>query len=140
MHSAGHLLDLALLALRPDFVATKAAHFEGNCSVEYIGAVAPDQRPAFLAQLQAAVDSLLERDGKVSCAIDSSSGFRTVQYEGGVAAGCGGTHVSRFREIERIVIDKISKKGKLVKVKYSVPHASSSSSSSPGSAAQSPAP
>jgi Ser-tRNA(Ala) deacylase AlaX len=118
LHSAGHLLDVAMLANRPDLTASKGAHFEHNSNVEYKGVVAPEDRASLVDKLQVTMDALIEKDADIITGIDAQ-GFRTVSYAG-LTGGCGGTHASRFSEIGRVKIEKISKVKENIKVKYSV--------------------
>ena len=52
MHSAGHLIDLAMAKVgRGDLVPTKCYHFMDGAYVEYEGAVASDDRQKLVENL-----------------------------------------------------------------------------------------
>jgi Ser-tRNA(Ala) deacylase AlaX len=119
LHSAGHLLDVAMGIQRPELKASKGAHFEGNSNVEYKGALTPEERIELKIKLQDTIDSLIKNDGDITGLFER--GFRTVDYGGDHGlGGCGGTHASRFSEIGKVSIEKISKVKDNIKVKYSV--------------------
>jgi alanyl-tRNA synthetase len=103
---------------RPELIASKGAHFEHNSNVEYKGALSVEERVELTVKLQDSMDKLIEEDGEITVGLDEM-GFRTVTYAG-LTGGCGGTHASRFSEIGKVRIEKISKVKDSVKVKYSV--------------------
>eukprot|EP00908_Phaeocystis_cordata_P009040 Transcript_19765.p1 GENE.Transcript_19765~~Transcript_19765.p1 ORF type:complete len:263 (-),score=78.78 Transcript_19765:320-1108(-) len=121
VHSAGHLIDTAMArcdvgedVLKP----TKGYHFAEGAYVEYAGALSVEEREALLPRLQAALDQLVEEALPVEVST-ADDGGRVVSI-GGVGCGCGGTHVSTLDQIGRVTLKAIKKKGKALRVSYSV--------------------
>ena len=146
LHSAGHLLDLAVRSVVADLqptvplVASKGYHFPDGPWVEYEGALASASPAAFQAAVQQACQPLL--------AADVPTTVREVDAAGCVAAGlapgdiahlpagtsvrivavgdasnvcpCGGTHVERAGEIGALVVTKVSSKKGKTRVCYEV--------------------
>lgn len=111
LHSAGHLLDCAVLqAGIKNLKPVKGFHFPEGPYVEYEGAIeSPDEATA---QLQKILDDLVSKNLKIEVSVLSSreaekQGFNAfpgkpvclVRLEGFSACGCGGTHVNSSSEI-----------------------------------------
>lgn len=138
LHSAGHLIDVAMSNIGYDFIPTKGHHFPDVAYVEYTGDIPNDKRDAAVGQLQAALDALLAEGrtmGSESVAyeeIGAKCGGATPSYmpvgkparivtiAGEPGCPCGGTHVGNIKDIGRCVVTKIVKKKKNVRVCYEV--------------------
>lgn len=134
LHSAGHLLDIAVQRLGYPLVPGKGHHFPEGSYVEYIGNV-PD-RDAALASLNVECAKIIEETKEeVSVnllAIEEAQKLFTVpaflladqfvrfvkltQEDNGCP--CGGTHVKHVNEICRIQVTRLQKKGKNLRVSY----------------------
>ena len=60
IHSAGHLLDIAMVRTgRTDLIASKGYHFQEGPYVEYIGAVDEKERPSLKEELEKHCNDLI---------------------------------------------------------------------------------
>lgn len=131
IHSAGHLLDVAVYALNLPIKATKGFHFPEGPYVEYDGVVEnPEQ---LLAALEVKVNELVDQNIPVRRTLLTEDeayvkGFhaplgksvRVVHFEGDAGCGCGGTHVRNSGEIGKVTIRKISSKQGKTRIAYSI--------------------
>ncbi len=136
LHSAGHLIDLAVTELDIPWVAGKGAHYPHMSFVEYDNGGTPH----YEADVQAITDKLAELSrstyenkilfvpvvemGKyckhVPDNIPTNKPSRIVLYADDFGIPCGGTHVKKVSDIGRIVITKVKSKGGVTKVSYAV--------------------
>jgi Ser-tRNA(Ala) deacylase AlaX len=65
-HSAGHLIDVAMLNCGFGFHPTKGYHFPDSPYVEYAGIIEPEQREKARLQLQEEVEQLIGKGGVVN--------------------------------------------------------------------------
>ena len=118
VHSAGHLIDVAMgasgCALRP----TKGYHFTPGAYVEYDGKLEASEREALLPKVQAALNALI---GKAVPTVvrESEDGVRIVSV-GGQDCPCGGTHVKDTAELGAVKLEAIKTKGKVTRVSYTL--------------------
>lgn len=135
LHSAGHLVDMAIDRIGLGWIPGKGYHFPQGPYVEYRGSLAQDKSELIKRIESTARDILgeahrtetrfVERDELerlcrfVPDFIPGGKPTRVVMYgEFGVA--CGGTHVSELHEIGTLTIRKIKAKGDVVRVSYAV--------------------
>ncbi|KAJ3000668.1 hypothetical protein HDV02_004353 [Globomyces sp. JEL0801] len=119
LHSAGHLLDVALSCIRPDLVPSKGCHFPSSSYVDYVGEIPAADRMDVVQKLQHQIDVLIRTEIPVT--IDVSGARRTIQFGTFSPGECGGTHVSNTKELTGMVVDKIQKVKQSVRIKYSFP-------------------
>jgi len=129
---------------RADLKPSKGYHFAAGAYVEYIGEVSEADRKALVASLNQHAKQIIEetpedmRVFKKICTYDEAN--MHLSKAGGVPpyipagndlrvlkltaddAGCpcGGTHVEHVKDIEEVTITKITKKGKAIRVAYTV--------------------
>ncbi len=140
VHSAGHLLDMAVGRLGYSWQPGKGYHFPTGAYVEYIGAVDPKQVAQTVESLNTTCQQILEEVGendpaeiqwieynkaKESMSVpDFLPKDRDIRYirlsQEDKGCMCGGTHVSHLKVIGGISIKKINKKGKCIRVAYDV--------------------
>ncbi|RDW72619.1 uncharacterized protein DSM5745_07791 [Aspergillus mulundensis] len=141
LHTAGHILGLAMRLLAPELgerKKVKANHFPGEACMEFEGLLYNEHK----ALIQAKVDELVGLDLAVKISwwgeeeverrkdeLDMVEG-REVGGMGKVriaeigeldANPCGGTHVASTKETGRITIRKISRQKGVSRVSYEVP-------------------
>lgn len=134
LHSAGHLLDIAVQRLGYPLVPGKGFHFPEGSYVEYAGNV-PDKDQA-LEKLNLECQSILfEPTEPVSVSVlspeEASKTFQVPSYLAGHptvrfvkltpqdnGCPCGGTHVKHIQEIGKLIVTKIQKKGKNLRISY----------------------
>lgn len=124
LHSAGHLIDAAILKMGVENKPTKGFHFQEGSYVEYEGVF--DNSEDFISKLENTVNDLVKQDliveikeldaqeaQKKEVWAPAGKSARVVNFKGFPICGCGGTHVKSSAEIGTIKIKKIkSKKGK----------------------------
>lgn len=133
LHSAGHVLDMAMSKLKPNWVPGKGAHYPYMSFVEYAGEEFEDD---LLSKLQSHINQLLQAptvntikfvskdELSTYCRIvpeniPDNKPTRVVLY-GDFGVPCGGTHVQRLSEIGKLEVTKIKHKKGTVKVSYRV--------------------
>jgi Ser-tRNA(Ala) deacylase AlaX len=135
IHSAGHLVDMAVQSLGLDWIPGKGFHFPDGPYVEYRGEMAGMEQAELVRALetgcQRAIDDDLETrvlflspaELPAYCPVvpdwvPKEGAVRIVLF-GSFAVPCGGTHVARLSQIGRISIRKIKGGRGTVRVSYS---------------------
>lgn len=140
LHSAGHLLDMAINQLQPDWVPARGGHYPHMSFVEYT--VPPDTQvdEDFSKTLAGCVHDCVHGPAgnysnqvrfmskhemaqycrHVPDNIPANKPSRIVLYADDFGIPCGGTHVRRVKDIGQITITKIKVKKGLAKVSYAV--------------------
>jgi Ser-tRNA(Ala) deacylase AlaX len=130
-HSAGHLIDCAIIKLGSALNPTKGYHFPEGPNVEYEGQI--DNSQETIKKIQELVDELCtqkiniisqelsrEEATKQNLFVPTGKGARIISFEGFSGCGCGGTHVRNSGEIGKIIIRKIKTKSGITKISYEV--------------------
>lgn len=130
LHSAGHVIDLAVHQLGFDWTPTKGAHFPAMSFVEY--ATETPLAEGTKERLQAQCDELVATGSTNTIQFLDTAGQpltnpdlghleaeRIVSYDG-FGLGCGGTHVDDIAAIGKLIIKKTKKKKGVVKVSYTI--------------------
>lgn len=137
LHSAGHVIDMAIDYLGLDWIATKGQHYPHLSAVEYSGAWQPEQaeqlRTAIEKQANEFINQGLENSfifvpieemhrvvRHVPENIPSNKPGRVVMYGENFGIPCGGTHVKNLHEIDPIAIPKLKEKKGVIRVSYAV--------------------
>jgi Ser-tRNA(Ala) deacylase AlaX len=141
LHSAGHLLDIAIGKLGLNLTPGKGYHFIDGPYVEYSGAIDKSKIADISTQIEKISNELIENS-----ATDDSTDVKIFDYEEAKGSGvniptylpvnkpfrwikllkddlgcpCGGTHVKHIKDILGLKINKITNKGKLVRISYGV--------------------
>lgn len=137
LHSAGHLIDMAIDQLKLPWVPGKGAHYPHMSFVEYnTGEFVVDE--VTKQTIQVKVNELLahgDYDNKIMfipvgemgkyCRhvpnnIPTNKPARIVLYADDFGIPCGGTHVRRVRDIGEVEITKVKSKKGITKVSYAV--------------------
>lgn len=132
LHSAGHLLDCAVLKLGFDEIKpTKGFHFSDGPYVEYDGRF--ENANELIPELEKTVNELVAQDLKIEkhdltpeqakaqgVWAPAGKSARIVNFEGFPICGCGGTHIESASEIGQITIRKIKHKKGMTKISYSI--------------------
>lgn len=139
LHSAGHIIDIAVARLGLKWEPGKGYHFPNGAYVEYAGTI-PADKPDLKIELQAIVEQVIketseedsakvqvwkyEEAGKyieVPSYLPAGKPIRFVKLSGeDKGCPCGGTHVKHLKEIGKLSVEKIQKKGKNLRVSYSL--------------------
>lgn len=136
LHSAGHLVDMAVNDLNLGWIPGKGYHFPEGAYVEYEGTVAEDQKEKLKADLEASCDKFIAEDRQTEIRfmekdkmnevchfvpefIPEGKPARVVLF-GGFGVPCGGTHVTHLGELGKVTIRKIKQEGGNVRIGYDV--------------------
>ena len=136
LHSAGHVVDMALKRLGVPWVPGKGYHFPDGPYVEYAGDLSSFDKEKLRGDLESMCNQILgegiatkvlfmNREEMLSmCAfvpeqLPANKPGRVVMY-GDFGVPCGGTHVAKFADIGRLVIRKMKQEREHVKVSYAV--------------------
>lgn len=118
LHSAGHLLDAALRNLGwTQLEPSKGYHFTDNPYVEYNGEVKEADRPGLIDSLNGELIRMIAADVAVAVQYDAATGVRLVDVAG-VECPCGGTHVKKLGEIQRVKVTRIKKNKQTIRISY----------------------
>lgn len=136
LHSAGHVVDMAVRQLGLTWVPGKGYHFPDGAYVEYEGSLEGLDKEKILADIEAACNAFvqagaatkvlfMERDEMAAVchfvpdALPAGKPGRVVMF-GDFGVPCGGTHVADLKDIGRMTIRKIKAKGPNVQIGYDV--------------------
>lgn len=137
LHSAGHLIDVALENIGVKLEPTKGFHFPEGPYVEYKGIIAEEDREKIQKQLEEEVNSLISRGNEVRiqyaskeeliylCGvvpdyINDDKPIRVITISGKLGYPCGGTHVKNISDINHITINKIKSKSGNTRISYTL--------------------
>lgn len=137
LHSAGHLLDVALENVGHLMEPTKGYHFPNGPYVEYVAILPEEQRENVRAAAEAEVNRLITADGEIKIqtvdltTVKNLSHFvpeylspeepvRVVTVSGQWGCPCGGTHVKRLSELNHMTVTKMKLKDGKLRVSYDV--------------------
>lgn len=135
LHSAGHLVDMAIDELRPEWVPGKGAHYPDMSFVEYTGEINIEaERDSLIEDLEVKLTQLVSSGATNSQRLADRSELETlcrhvpeylpdnkpsrVVMYGDFGVPCGGTHVSELSEVGTVKIRKIKQKNGLIRVSY----------------------
>jgi alanyl-tRNA synthetase len=122
LHSAGHLLDVAVRRAGYDALfPTKGNHEVGSCSVEYKGDLSAEERQTFRERVENCMLEVVKDDLKMIASVDSKTGHRHIRFgEDDPGCGCGGTHVARSSMIGKVRVTQVKRKRGDIRVSYEV--------------------
>lgn len=137
LHSAGHLIDMAVMQLGYDWVAGKGAHYPHMSFVEYAADITPDEAERTRQEIEKAANEIIARGShneirfmpvsemhavckQVPDNIPTNKPARIVLYSKTFGIPCGGTHVKDVHDIGRLIITKVKSKKGITKVSYAV--------------------
>jgi Ser-tRNA(Ala) deacylase AlaX len=136
LHSAGHVVDMAVTKIGLNWVPGKGYHFPEGPYVEYVGNLDGFDREKLKSDIETSCNEFIReaRETKVLfmdkekmkevCRhvpdnIPEGKPARVVMY-GDFGVPCGGTHVNNLKDIGRITVRKIKSEGQNVRVAYDI--------------------
>lgn len=135
IHSAGHVIDMALEKLNLSWVPKKGFHFPEGPYIEYSGSFIFEQKDEVIQKIEKCANDLLpgvytsvlfmdKKDMKSICAnvpdyLPENRPSRVIMY-GDSGVPCGGTHVKKLSDIGTIQIRKLKQKKGVVKISYQI--------------------
>ncbi|PWT95863.1 MAG: hypothetical protein C5B53_10660, partial [Candidatus Melainabacteria bacterium] len=137
LHSAGHLIDLAIQKLDLNLKPAKGYHFPDSPYVEYEGKLESIDKEQLAGAIQAEVQRLIALNLPITAIhmdrgacqslsvelpsyLDRSKPIRIVSIGDNPGCPCGGTHVKTLHDLGHLEISKIRSKADKVKVSYLV--------------------
>lgn len=139
IHSAGHVLDWAVLRLGLSWKPGKGYHFPDGPYVEYEGGAdaSNSDKEKLKTDIEAVCNTILAEDHETKAVfvekeamaalchfvpenIPSGKPGRVMRFGDAFGVPCGGTHVARLGEIKKMVIRKIKQSGNTIRVGYEV--------------------
>ena len=125
IHSAGHLIDLAVKNCGLNWLPGKGFHYPEGSYVEYSTRAVNLDLEELKKEIQSEYNKLTASDLKVEISFETNSLFkgqplRKMSFAGFGELPCGGTHVKSTLELKDFKITKIKQKGEIIKVSYSL--------------------
>lgn len=137
LHSAGHVIDMAIDSLGLDWVATKGQHYPHLSAVEYAGTWQPEQAEELKQKIEQAANDFIAKGTDNSLQfmpvdemhkvvrhvpenIPKNKPGRVVMYGEDFGIPCGGTHVKNLSQIGTVHIPKLKEKKGVIRVNYTV--------------------
>lgn len=137
LHSAGHLVDMAVDHLGLPWVAGKGAHYPHMSFVEYDTEIVLEEAGVIQEDIERVANEIIAKGSHneirfmpvsemhtvckhVPENIPTNKPARVVLYDEAFGVPCGGTHVKDVRAIGHITISKVKSKKGITKVSYAV--------------------
>jgi Ser-tRNA(Ala) deacylase AlaX len=136
LHSAGHVIDMAIAALNLPWIPGKGFHFPEGPYVEYSGILDEIDKENIKNNIEAQANAFIQSGIRTSIALvkkeemgalcrfvpenlPENKPSRVVLY-GSFGVPCGGTHVANLSEIGAITIRKIKMEKGNIRVSYAI--------------------
>ncbi len=136
LHSAGHVIDMAIDQLGLDWVGTKGQHYPHLSAVEYSGTWEPEKAESLRSEIETLANQLIEKGShntirfmpveemRTYCRhvpdnLPTNKPGRVVLY-GDFGVPCGGTHVRDIKQVGKIAIPKLKEKKGVIRVNYTI--------------------
>lgn len=137
LHSAGHVIDMAIDRVGLDWVAVKGQHYPHLSAVEYEGTWDPDRYETLQTDIERVANEIIATNTEnrllfmpveemetvvrhVPANIPRNKPARVVMYGDDFGIPCGGTHVKNLGTIGSVAVPKIKMKKGIIRVNYSV--------------------
>ena len=136
IHSAGHMVDVAMVRAGYDLYPTKGYHFVDSPYVEYAGSIENEAREEIIPELNDELKRLIKESHEIKAVWRSNRSevedlcpivpdylnfqdpVRIVTVADNYGCPCAGTHVKNTIEIPGIEVHKIKVKGGNTRVSY----------------------
>lgn len=136
LHSAGHVVDMAVTDLNLNWIPIKGYHFPDGPYVEYEGSLEGNDTEKVKIDLGSKCNQLIAKNIETSLRFMDKEQMKDVcrfvpdyipedkparvVFFGGFGVPCGGTHVNNLSEIKNMTIRKIKQESQNIKVSYDV--------------------
>lgn len=136
LHSAGHVVDLAVTTLKLNWIPGKGYHFPNGPYVEYTGSLKGLDKDQLKRDIEILCNKFIQEATptkiifmnkdemqkichQVPNQLPVGKPSRVVMY-GDYGVPCGGTHVSNLQDIKHMTIRKIKQEGPNIRVGYDI--------------------
>ncbi len=136
LHSAGHVLDMAVDSLGLDWLGGKGQHYPDLSAIEYTGTWDETKAEELRAQIEQKANDLIEAGSEnkllfmpveemhtvcrhVPENIPRNKPGRVVMY-GDFGIPCGGTHIRNIHDIGKVYATKLKEKKGIIRLTYAV--------------------
>ena len=137
LHSAGHVVDIAVEKLNLNWIPGKAYHFPEGPYVEYAGSLENVDKEKLKVDIENLCNQLIQNGKETKLLFLSNKNelakicknvpdflpdnkpIRVVMY-GDIAIPCGGTHVKNIAEIKGMTIRKLKLEKNNIRVSYDI--------------------
>lgn len=136
IHSAGHVVDMAIHALGYDWTPGKGFHYPEGPYVEYTGTVDEAKKEEVKKTIEDECNKVVQKGAETTLKFMEKSKMhevchfvpdylpegkpmRVVMY-GDFGVPCGGTHVAKLSDIKSMTIRKLKQRGDVLRVAYDV--------------------
>jgi Ser-tRNA(Ala) deacylase AlaX len=137
LHSASHVIDMAVDSMGLDWVATKGQHYPYLAAVEYSGTWEPDKADELRAELEKRTNEFVDQGNSNSIKfmpvskmhticrhvpenIPTNKPGRVVIYGENFGVPCGGTHVKNIHDVGHVTIPSLKMKRRVIRLGYAV--------------------
>jgi Ser-tRNA(Ala) deacylase AlaX len=137
LHSAAHVIDMAVADMGLDWVGTKGQHYPHLSAVEYDGTWEPNKAEEIRVELERRTNQFIEQGSSNSIRfmpvsemptvcrhipdnIPTNKPGRVVMYGNNFGVPCGGTHVKDIHQVGMVTISKLKEKKGVIRVSYAV--------------------
>lgn len=136
LHSAGHVVDIAVSKLEIGWKSSKGYHYPEGPYLEYYGILDENERENLRLRIEKETNNIIKKNLKTSIKFVNKEelkeicGFipdniniekliRVIMF-GNFGIPCGGTHVNNLSEIKKIIIRKIKINQGNIRVAYNI--------------------
>ncbi len=136
LHSAGHIVDMAVNSLALNWIPGKGYHFPEGPYIEYAGKLENIDREKLKADIESLCNKFIlekiptkllfmdKEEMRKICHhipkfLPSGKPLRVVMY-GDFGVPCGGTHVSNLNDVNKMSIRKIKQEGSNIRIGYDI--------------------
>lgn len=136
LHSAGHVVDMAVTSLKLNWIPGKGYHFPNGPYVEYAGSLEKIDKEKLKQDIENLCNQAIKQAQSTKLIFMTKEDMhkvchhvpdylpvgkpsRVVMY-GDYGVPCGGTHVSNLQDIKQMIIRKIKQEGPNIRIGYDV--------------------
>lgn len=137
LHSAGHIIDMAIDSIGLDWLAVKGQHYPHLSAVEYEGTWNPEQAEEVRKNIEQTANEIVAKGADnslkflpieemhkvvrhVPANIPKNKPARVVMYGESFGIPCGGTHVKNLSQIGKLQVPKLKEKKGVIRASYTV--------------------
>jgi Ser-tRNA(Ala) deacylase AlaX len=136
LHSAGHIVDMAVTALHLNWISGKGYHFPDGPYVEYTGNLENLDKEKLKKDIEDACNHFINESRETKLLFMDKEAMKNICHHvpdylpvgkptrvvmyGNFGVPCGGTHVKNLRDIKAMTIRGIKQKGPHIRIGYDV--------------------